>query len=168
MIKNFGQYLVGFIVLILLQVLVLNNIQFSGFINPYIYVLLILLLPITIPGWLLIIVSFFLGLTIDMFTNTLGVHASATVFMAALRPAVLLALSNRGEYEQGAAPRISTMGLAWFFKYTIVLVFAHHLFLFFIEVFKFNSFYLVLWRTFLSTIFSTLIILLSQFVIFRK
>jgi len=168
MIKLVPKYFAYFIVLVLLQVLILNHVQFSGFINPYIYILLILLLPFDTPGWLLLIVAFFLGLTIDMFSDTLGVHASATVFMAFLRPFALRGISSRETYESNTYPRIFYYGFNWFLKYTIILVFTHHLFLFFVENFKLDNFYLVLLRVILSTLFSTLLIVLSQYIFFRK
>jgi len=168
MIKQIPQTIFRFIFLILLQVWVLNNIQLGGFINPYVYILFILLLPFETPGWFVILLSFLLGLFVDMFTDTLGMHASASVFMGFLRQYVLRSISAREGYEKGTSPRISDYGFVWFFKYSLLLVFLHHLFLFTIEVFNFGTFHLVLLRTVLSTLFSTALILLSQYIIFRK
>lgn len=168
MIKVLPRNIFRFIFLVLLQVFVLNNIEYSGFINPYMYVLFILLLPFETPSWLVLVLSFVLGLTIDMFCDTLGMHASATVFMGFIRPFVLNSISPRDGFETGTFPRVYYYGIVWFLKYALLLVFLHHLFLFTIEVFKFDNYHLVLWRTFLSTIFSTIVILMSQFVIFRK
>lgn len=168
MIKVIPRNIFRFIFLVLLQVLVLNNIKYSGFVNPYMYVLFILLLPFETPSWLVLVVSFFLGLSVDMFCDTIGIHASASVFMGFLRPFVLQTISPRDGFETGSFPRVYYYGVIWFLKYAVILVFAHHLFLFIVEVFKFDNFHLILWRTFLSTIFSTLAIILSQFVIFRK
>jgi rod shape-determining protein MreD len=79
MINSIIRYFIIFIILILLQVLLFNNIQFSGYINPYVYIMLILLLPVEIPAWSLLLISFFTGLTVDFFTGTPGMHASATL-----------------------------------------------------------------------------------------
>ena len=168
MIKVIPRNIARFIFLILLQVWVLNNIQFSGYINPYMYVLFILLLPFETPGWLVLILSFFLGLSVDMFTDTIGMHASASVFMGFLRSFVLQSIAPRDGYEVGTYPRVFFYGLVWFLKYSLLLVFLHHLFLFSIEVFNFKTFHLVLFRTILSTLFTTLLILVSQFIVFRK
>lgn len=168
MIKVLPRNILRFIVLVLLQVWVLNNIQFSGFVNPYMYVLFILLLPFETPGWMVLILSFFLGVTVDMFTDTIGMHASASVFMGFLRSYVLQSISPRDGYETGTFPRVYYYGFVWFLKYSILLVFLHHLFLFSIEVFNFKTYHLVLLRTILSTIFSSILILLSQYLIFRK
>lgn len=168
MIKIIFRNIIRFIVLILLQVWVLNNIQLNGYINPYMYVLFILLLPFETPKWLILILAFSLGLVVDMFSNTPGIHASASVFMAFFRPFVLQSISPRDGFETGTFPRVHYYGIKWFFKYTLLLVFLHHLFLFTVEVFNFYNFHLTLWRTVLSTLFSTLLILISQLIIFRK
>ena len=76
------QNIFSFILLVLVQVLVLNNIQFLGYIDPYLYILFILVLPVQMPRWFLLILAFALGITIDIFSNTLGMQAFATVFIA--------------------------------------------------------------------------------------
>lgn len=168
MIKILSRNILRFVILVLLQVWVFNNIQLSGYVNPYMYVLFILLLPFETPKWIVLISSFILGLVIDMFCNTPGIHASASVFMGFLRPFVLQSISPRDGFEKGTYPRVHYYGLLWFLKYTLLLVFLHHLFLFTVEVFNFHNFYLTLWRITLSTIFSTILILISQLIIFRK
>ncbi len=168
MINLFARNAARFIILVLFQVLVLNNIQFSGFVNPFMYVLFILLLPFEIPRWVLLVSGFLLGLSVDVFSNTLGLHASATLFMAFLRPYVLRVISPRDGYETGTYPRVFYYGIAWFINYAIILVFAHHLFLFYLEVFRLSEFFRTLLRVILSSSFSILIIVLSQYIVFRK
>lgn len=157
-----------FVILVLLQVLVLDNIQLGGFLNPYVYVLFILLMPFETPGWLLLTMSFFLGLSVDFFEHTPGMHASASVFMAYLRPAVLNMISPREGYEPASFPRVLFYGFGWFLKYSLILVFAHHLFLFYMEVFSFSDFFNTFTRVILSTLFTSSLIMLSQYLIFRK
>jgi len=95
--------IVRFFFLILLQVLILNHINLGGYINPYFYVYFILLMPFSIPGWMLLIVSFFLGWGIDIFTNTIGLNAAACVLMAFFRPFVISAISS-GPNRSSAIP----------------------------------------------------------------
>lgn len=168
MIKVLPRNILRLAFLVLLQVWVLNNIQFSGFVNPYIYVLFILLLPFETPNWLLLFIAFGLGLTVDMFSDTLGIHTSATVFMAFLRPFVLNSIAPRDGYEVGTFPRVHYYGFSWFFKYSTILVLAHHLFMFLVEVFKWSNLHLTIFRALLSAVFSVILILLSQYIIFRK
>ncbi len=168
MIKVLPRNILRIVVLVFFQVFILNNIQFSGFVNPYFYVLFILLLPFETPGWLLLILGFFLGLIIDLFSNTPGLHASATVFMAFLRPLVLDYFAPRDGYVPGSFPRVYYYGFGWFFQYSAILILAHHFFLFYIEVFRFSDFHLTLYRVILSSIFTLFLVLISQYFIYRK
>lgn len=167
MIKLLPRYIINFIVLVLIQVFILNNIQLGGFVNPYFYVLFILILPFETPNWLLLIIALFLGLTIDLFSNTLGMHSSATVFMAFLRPHVLKIISPRDGYESETLPQLRFYGTSWYLRYAFILVFSHHLFLFYIEVFKLSNFFATFVRVILNTIFTLVLILISQY-FFRK
>lgn len=132
------QNIVRFILLMLVQVFVLNNIRFAGFINPYIYILFILLLPVRFPRWLSLILGFITGLVIDSFTNTPGIHAFATVLLAYLRNPVITAFLS---VEEGAnpVPGFYSFGVAAFVKYVIALVILHHTAFFFLEVFSFRE-----------------------------
>ena len=162
MIRNVIKYTIIFILLVLTQGLILNNIEMGGYINPYLYVLLILLLPFEMPAWVGLLVAFVLGISIDVFTSTLGIHTSATLFMAFSRKYVLKLIAPRGGYEFGAEPQIQYMGLTWFLIYAGILVVLHHTFLFFIESFTFSQFFSTLGRVLLSSIFTILLICITQ------
>jgi len=168
MIKDFGKYVIMFFVLVLVQVLILNNIQFSGLVNPYVYILFILLLPFTIPGYFLLGLSFILGISIDIFNNTPGIHAGATVLLGFIRPAIAQLVSSRELIEKGTSPNMTQLGSANFIKYTVISVLIHHLFLFFAEAFSFGDFFETLLRWILSSVFSIIIILGSQFIVFKN
>ncbi len=157
-----------FVVLVLLQVLLLDNIQLNAYLNPFMYVLFILLLPFETPAWLLLVSAFLMGFSIDLFEHTPGMHASATVFMAFLRPLTLKIIAPREDYETSTYPRVFYYGFVWFLKYSLILVFAHHLFLFYFEVFSFSGFFHTLGKVILSTLFSSGFIVLSQFLFYRK
>jgi len=157
-----------YILLVFIQVLILNNIQLSGFINPFLYVLFILLLPFQTPTYLLMILGFMMGMTIDIFSNTPGIHSSATVFMAFMRPHVISLLSGRDSQDIGISPRIKGLGFAWFLKYTVILVLCHHIFLFYIEVFTFTGAFYTLLRCLLSSVFSIILVIISQYIIFKN
>jgi hypothetical protein len=157
-----------FVILIAAQLLIFNSIQFSGYINPYIYVLFILLLPFETPKWLLLITAFLLGFIMDIFSDTPGMHTAATVFMAFLRPFVLNLISPREGYESGTFPRVFYYGVNWFTRYALILIFAHHFILFYIEIFRFGNFFSTFFRVILSTVMSLIFIVLSQFFIYRR
>ena len=160
------KYFLMFIVLVAVQVLFLNQIQFSGFINPYIYILFIMLLPLNSPRYAVLLLAFAIGLAVDVFSNSLGMHTAAAVFIAYLRPIIIRAITNREE-ELSDYPSLAKTGFAWFTTYTTIMVVIHHVVLFYIEVFSFQNFFSTLYRVFLSSIFSIFVIVLSQFIILR-
>ncbi len=166
MLNIIARNTIGFIVLVLLQVLILNNVQFSGYINPMLYVLFLLLLPFDVSKSLLLILAFILGLAIDMFTNTMGMHAAASVFLGLMRPFILKFIEPRGGYEHEAFPSIKEFGLTWYLSYAGILVLLHHFALFFIEVFKFGEFLSTFYRVVLSTIFTLVLIVISQYLLY--
>ncbi len=160
--------IIRFLVLVLIQVFVLNNIRVNGYVNPYLYVMFILLLPFETPGWLLLISSFFIGLTIDLFAHTPGMHASAAVFMAFCRPGLIRLLSGSKGVESGMEPGIKDMGFQWFFLYSLVLIFLHHSLFFLLEVFRFNELPQTLYRILFSTFSTLVLILLTEYLFIRK
>lgn len=163
MINSILRYTVIFIILILLQVLFLNNIQFSGYVNPYVYVMLILLLPVEISSWILLFISFFTGLTVDFFSATPGMHAGATVAAGFFRPFILRFISPHDGYEPGATPSMEIYGFRWFLIYTFLIILIHHSVLFYLEVFRFADFFRTLLRVLLSSLFSVTFILLAEY-----
>jgi rod shape-determining protein MreD len=168
MINVLPRNIIRFFVLVLVQVFILNNIELSGYINPYVYILFIILLPFETPAWLTLISAFLLGISIDIFTETLGMHTAATVFMAFIRPYVLSNFAPRDGYESGSFPRIFYYGLPWFIKYSTILVLAHHLVLFYLEMFSMSDFFTTFLRVLLSAFFSSFLIIISQYFVFRK
>ena len=168
MIDRLPRNIIRFLALFLVQVLIFNNIEIGGYINPYIYILFIILLPFETPAWVTLSLAFLMGLLVDIFSETLGMHTSATVFMAFLRPYILSYFAPRDGYESGSYPRIFYYGLPWFIKYATLMVFTHHLFLFYVEMFKFQDFFATLLRVILSTLFSSILIIISQYFVFRK
>jgi len=163
MINSILRFGIIFIFLVLLQVLLFNNIQFSGYVNPYSYIMFILLLPVEIPSWLLLVLSFALGLILDFFSGSPGMHSSASVLTAFVRPFILRILSPRDGYEARSEPSMMAYGFRWFLSYTVLIVLIHHTALFYIEVFRFADFFRTMLRVLLSSLFSIIFILLIEF-----
>ncbi|MFO7934478.1 MAG: rod shape-determining protein MreD [Bacteroidales bacterium] len=157
-----------FIVVVLFQVLVMDNVMIDDYMVPYVYLLFLLLMPFETPRWMQLLAGFALGLSIDLFENTLGIHTAATVLVAFLRPYLLNLLSPRDGYEPETFPRIHYYGFSWFLKYTLAMVVIHHFALFYLEVFHLKDFFSTLLRVILSSILSTATIVLSQYFVFRK
>ncbi len=113
------------VILIALQVVIFNNINFLGYSNPYIYVLFLILFPINRNKYVYLIYAFILGLAIDFFENTGGVNALASVFVAFMRNLLMqifFSKSNREEDEH----TLSELSTGQWFIYLVVMIFVHH------------------------------------------
>ncbi|MBE0647155.1 MAG: rod shape-determining protein MreD [Bacteroidales bacterium] len=154
--------IIRFLFLVLFQVLILNQINLGGYTNPYLYVYFILLLPFATPRWMLLLLAFLLGLSIDIFTNTYGLNAAASVLMAFCRPYVIRAISREPEEELGIQPSLRVQGFTWFILYSFILVLIHHTALFYLEIFRFTEFFQTLLRVITSTAFTLVLVFISE------
>jgi hypothetical protein len=157
-----------FIVLVLLQVLIVRNINFGTYFIMLPYVLFIISLPFETPRLLILGLSFLLGISIDIFYSTPGLHASACTTMGFARYYVLKFISPREGYDVVVQPTIEDMGLEWFIKYAGVLILVHHFVFFYFEVFRFDEFFRTFLRVILSSIGTFLMVYLIQFLFYTK
>jgi hypothetical protein len=95
-------------------------------------------------------------------------HAFATVLMAFFRPSLLRAISPRDDYQPGTTPSLHDYGFGWYLRYTVTLTLIHHTALFFIEVYDFSYFFATLWRIILSSLFTLIIVFITQLFVFKK
>jgi rod shape-determining protein MreD len=167
MIRIWIKYTLMFVLVVLVQVLLLNQVQLSGYLNPYFYVLFILLLPVSTPRYAVLLLAFFVGFTIDIFSDTMGLHTASTVLLGYFRAPIAGLLSAR-ESDQSDYPGLKQTGLRWFILYISILVLIHHFFLFYLEVFTFIRFFHTFIRAVFSSVFTVFIIVLSQFLVFRE
>ncbi len=157
--------IVRFIVLLFLQVLLLNNINLAGYINPYLYIFFILMYPLDGNKGLLIFLSFLLGLSIDIFEDSGGVNAAASAFIAYIRPVVLkYSFGVSYEYNSVKFKKADPMERL---TYIASLVFAHHFVMFSLEIFSVNHILLLLKSTLFSGIF-TIIIVACTMILFSR
>ncbi len=155
------QHTIRFFILVGIQILVLNNVQISGYINPFVYILFIILLPPKMPKSIVLILAFITGFTIDIFSDSYGIHSSATVLLAFLRPKVLTLVSIKGG-EDLEEIGIKQLRINRFFTYSGILCLTHHFTLFYLEAFRLNEFFDTFLRTLYSSIISILMILLIE------
>src|SRR6218665_571620 len=148
LIANIGR----FVLLLMAQVMIFNRIDLFGFINPFPYILFIILYPVNGNKSGLLAASFFLGLLMDMFWNSGGVHAAACLVLAYVRPAIFkFSFGLSYEYQ---TVRLNDVLTPERFSFLLIAVVIHHFVLFVLEVFKVSFLWDILVRTFLSTIFT--------------
>lgn len=152
-----------FVALALVQALLLNNISLFGLATPFIYVYFLLTLDKDTDHIALMVMAFALGLVIDIFSNTPGVNAGASVFVAFLRPSLLRLFSPRDEYDN-FEPGIYTLAVGPFIRYAFVMVLLHHTALFFLEAFSLAHIEFLLLRIFCSTLLTIVLIMAIEFV----
>ena len=153
-----------FVVLLIVQVMVFDNLRLGSYVHPCIYVLFVLLLPFDTPKWRLLIDAFLIGIAVDIFNGTPGLNAAATVLMAFVRPFIIGITSRKSDIEDKDAPTITEMGLQWFAVYALLLILLHNLVLFWLEAFSIRLFGLVLAETVLSSLVSLLLIIIIIYI----
>ena len=161
-----------FVLLLLIQTLILRRVTFDwsnfGFVHILIYPLFILLLPIKTPRPLVLILAFIMGMGIDIFYDSLGVHASALVFTAYMRNVIMKILEPYGGYNVEDSPTIKNFGIGWFFTYSAILMFLHIFFYFCVEAFSFVFIFEIMLNTIFSFAISIVIIFILELILRPK
>ena len=146
---------VRFLLLLTAQIVIFNNIDLFGYINPFPYILFIILYPVNGNKPMLIISGFLLGITMDLFGNSGGVHAASCLILAYSRPYLFkFAFGLSYEYQ---TVRINDVLTPERFSFLLLAVIVHHFTLFILEVFQLSSLWDILLRTVLGTLFTLLI-----------
>lgn len=132
MINNLIRGLLYFVVLVLIQVLILNNIHFLRIATPFLYLYFIVKMPVGSPRDLVVLFSYLIGLVIDAFSNTPGMHAAACTLTGFIREPLIRFYMGK-DLPDGIYPSYKTFGYGGFFRYVLSLVVIHHVTLFLIE-----------------------------------
>jgi hypothetical protein len=161
-------YFVVFVVYLMLQVFLFDNMVLFGTAFCFIYIGFILFLPLEISKVFLIGLGFLAGLSVDIFYNSLGVNAASATLVAYLRPFWLSTITPSGGYEDVRVPVLKEMGFTWIITYALPLIFLHHLSLFIIEAGEMFHFGLVLKKTFFSCLFTFIILVIGQNLFYNR
>ncbi len=153
--------IVNFVLLVLVQVLILNNVHLLGVACPYLYILAVLALPIAMSPALAMLLAFVLGFIIDIFCNSYGIHAAASVLVAYLRPYIMRLVATREDLEK-TYPSIANFGRSYYL-YALILILVHHLMLFALEAFSFSHIGMVLLKTVCSALFTFVLVVCVEF-----
>jgi len=162
--------LLRFLLVFIIQVILLKRLDLTlgsfNYIHIFLYPILILFLPFKTPRAVLLILAFFLGLGLDLFYNSVGIHASATVFLAFIRKYILKLLEPVEGYNFDKNISVTAIGLPWLLSYVAILLFAHNFWFFSVEAFSFVYLKEILLRTF-STFIASYILIMLYLLIFN-
>lgn len=150
------------------QILIIQNINLTGYFIPLPYVLFILSLPFETNKIIVMLSGFLTGIVMDYFYDASGLHAAACTLLGFSRYYVLKYISPREGYDVGVKPTVDDMGNEWYLRYALTLVFIHHFALFYLELFKSTAIFSTLARVILSTLITLIFIYLIQYIFFRR
>jgi len=159
--------IISFFLFLLMQVLLFKNAVLFHTAFCFLYVLYLLTFPVETNPLLLMAIAFALGLSIDIFYDSIGLHAMASIGMVYIRGYWLSRITPQGGYDRNSIPTLSSNGLQWFIVYALPLVFVHHLILFFVEAGGATYFWFTLLKVFMSTLFTVLTIVIAQMLFSR-
>lgn len=162
--KNIGR----FVLLMLLQLLVLNQVYMGGYIMPEIYLLFVLMLPTRMPRVAKLATAFATGLIVDIMAGTLGFHALACTIVAMSRILFADRILTRGEEGGVENPGIRTVAPQYFITYLLLMYAIFFLVLYLTEVLTFRGIADVLIATVASSLVSTLLAIVYQVIFTRK
>ncbi len=160
--------IIRFIALVATQVLVLNKVQFNGYVNPYIYILFILLLPLRTPPIVMIVVGFVLGFAIDLYSGMMGIHTFSTLFISYFRNRIIKSVIGIQEDDFLSSLGIRELGITRFLYYAGFITLIHHALLFYLEVFSFRHSGDTLLRIVLNSLVSLVFIFITMILFERK
>lgn len=144
-----------FVLLILVQVLIFNELNFYGFINPMVYIMFLFWYPIKENRIVFLIVCFFLGLFIDIFSDTAAIHAASTVSIAYIRaPLMRFVFGINYEFQSF---QLAQTSLVQQLTFLTLLILAHHFLFFTLEIFSFSHVALIAKKVVFTTL-GTLVI----------
>ena len=136
--KNYIKYLPLIPLFVLIQVLILNEILFFTYINPYLYLTLIISLPLQTPKWFLLSYAFALGFLIDVFGGSLGFHSTATVLSAFFKPAISKITIPHNVLTDNDEIKLNKIGVKSYLIFALLIIILHNNTLFLLEHLRFN------------------------------
>lgn len=159
--------MVWFFILVIMQVLIFNNINLFGFTNPYIYIVFVFYYPLQKEKGLFLFLSFLLGLCIDFFTDSGGINAAATLFIAYIRLPLLSSILRKSDFDLHLF-NIRSISFGKAFSFIALLTLIHHFILFSLDYFSLNNFGSILFKTITTSALSIFVILIGIILFTKK
>ena len=161
-VSKLGQ-IANFVCYIALQLVVARFVAFGHTALCFVYVSFLLLLPRQQTGLaFILLISFGVGLLVDIFYHSIGVHAFASVLMVYSRAILLQRMLPASSYEVAAQPTVGNLGWRRFSLFSLVLISIHHVALFLLEAGSAMLFFVVMRKVVLSTLLTYAAVLATQ------
>jgi len=159
---------ISFFIYWILQVLLFRNVALFDMAFCFVYVGFLLLLPLETSLTSLLLLGFAMGLAVDIFYDTAGVHAATMVIIAFIRPSLLQFLRPSGGYDNVESPTLSKLGFNWFIIYAGITLLFHHSILFLIQGSNFSLWFSNFFSILASTVLSLFVLVIGQFLFYRS
>lgn len=158
----------SFLIFFGLQLMVARNLVLFGTGFTFIYISFLILLPFETGSVLILFLAFLTGLSLDVFYDSMGLHAAASLLVAFIRSYWIKIITPRGGYDDVNAPLLNEMGFQWFITYALPLIFVHHFVLFYVEAGGFTPFWFTIGKVLFSSILSFTTLLIVQFLFYSQ
>lgn len=152
--KQIGRY----VLVMVLQVLLFDQLQLWGACHPYVYILCLMMMPITLPHSLDMVIGAVAGLIMDIFCNSLGIHTAACILIMFIRPYLIGSIVNDKD-RLNEQISLRAIGMEAMLKYVVILVIIHHLTVFALAAWSWHHIGFVLLETIVSSIVTILVIM---------
>ena len=159
------KYFLQIPIFLLVQIYVLNEVLIGSYINPFLYIILLIIMPFKMPKWYLLIYAFVFGLLIDVFSGNLGMHSTACLILAVSKNLISKLTIPHNIIEENDELIVQKIGWKSFFLFSSILIFIHHTTLFLLEHTFFDVY--IFLKIFLSTIITTFVISVTQLFFYK-
>ncbi len=162
MLYRILEYLFFFVVLLLLQLFLFNNLNFGVYVNPLVYIAFIILLPMETLPVVMLLSGLLLGCAMDLVMGTAGINTIATLFTAYSRPLLLRLFIGKDDIRDGGVPNLRRLGAGKYFRYSTLVVFLQCFVFFTLESLSWDYYYLTLLRILCSTVVTVVLVYFAQ------
>ena len=166
--RNYIMQVIYFVLYVLVQSLLFNQFIIYDKAFCFVYISFLLMMPLEVGPMLYLLIAFVPGVSVDIFSDTHGMHAAASVLLAFVRPHWLNIITPRGGYEGINVTTLKLMGFQWFFVYALPLILIHHLVLFYVEAGSSAMFFFTLVKVLASTALTFVMVSLFQYLFYRN
>lgn len=157
------RYIAHVFILLFLQLFLFRDTALLGVAYIFVHVGIVLLMPTEIPPIWAMVIAFCIGFLVDMFYDTIGLHAAACVLIAYFRPHIVGIFSVQGELNSMPEYNVESGGTLWFFQFALVSSFLFCSLLFILESTSLMIFFYALLKIIASSLATALFLTMYSY-----